>query len=139
MKRRRVRRRVKGAKYGSLLTGLDMPRQGAGPRPRLESYMFLRNASTFSLKKIEQNPSCLVLPGPFFLKHANTYIQYLGPQCIQLLCQGGYPKESGVFAKQVNNNRNQLCLHCAAAQLRAPETESQLSEGFIWIHIYSHL
>ncbi len=28
---------VKGAKSGSELTGLDMPRQGARPRPRLES------------------------------------------------------------------------------------------------------
>lgn len=32
-----VRRGAKGAKYGSTLTGLDVPRQGAGPRPRLES------------------------------------------------------------------------------------------------------
>lgn len=28
-----------GAKYGSTLTGLDMPRQGTGPRPRLELWI----------------------------------------------------------------------------------------------------
>lgn len=33
----RGRVRVKGAKSRSRLTGLDMPRQGARPRPRLES------------------------------------------------------------------------------------------------------
>lgn len=75
----------------------------------------------------------------FLFKHANTYIQSLSPKCIQLLCHGGYPKESGVFAKQVNNNTNQLCLQCTAAPLRAPETEPQLSKGFICIHIYSNL